>query len=111
MDNKKTGVEFIAEERQRQIEVEKWTLQHDQDMHYEGELAKAAACYANPIFNEQKAVVGGLLGEHIAPEFWPWEARWYKPSPDNRIKELTKAGALIAAEIDRLQNLNENANQ
>jgi hypothetical protein len=32
---------------------------------------------------------------------------WYKPSPENRIRELEKAGALIAAEIDRLLRLEE----
>ena len=31
-----------------------------------------------------------------------WDDTWWKPTPDNRIKELIKAGALIAAEIDRL---------
>jgi hypothetical protein len=35
---------------------------------------------------------------------WPWEASWWKPSQTDRIKELAKAGALIAAEIDRLKN-------
>lgn len=34
---------------------------------------------------------------------WPWEARFWKPCPDDRARELVKAGALIAAEIDRLQ--------
>jgi hypothetical protein len=36
---------------------------------------------------------------------WPWADTWYSPSPDNRIHELEKAGALIAAEIDRLLRL------
>lgn len=37
--------------------------------------------------------------------FWPytWAEKWWKPSPGDRIRELEKAGALIAAEIDRLQ--------
>ncbi|MEM5768085.1 MAG: hypothetical protein AAGU23_06610 [Bacillota bacterium] len=30
-----------------------------------------------------------------------------KPTPDDRIRELKKAGALIAAEIDRLQRKEE----
>jgi hypothetical protein len=30
---------------------------------------------------------------------------WYKPSKDDRIRELEKAGALVAAEIDRLLRL------
>jgi hypothetical protein len=36
--------------------------------------------------------------------FWPWDQDWWKPSPDP-IRNLVKAGALIAAEIDRLQRL------
>lgn len=36
---------------------------------------------------------------------FPFSSVWWKPSPENRIKELAKAGALIAAEIDRLQRL------
>ena len=31
-----------------------------------------------------------------------WEQKWWKPTPNDRVRELTKAGALIAAEIDRL---------
>jgi len=33
---------------------------------------------------------------------WPWGSEWWKPSKDP-IRDLVKAGALIAAEIDRLQ--------
>lgn len=33
------------------------------------------------------------------------ETKWRKPTPDDRVHELVKAGALIAAEIDRLQNI------
>lgn len=33
---------------------------------------------------------------------WPWHSSWWKPS-DDPIRNLVKAGALIAAEIDRLQ--------
>lgn len=94
----KSGIELIAEERQRQIEVEGWSLMHDEG-HGAGELAMAAMCYAmEPIWRPAG----------IAPMGWPWVTGepndGFKPSPDNRIKELCKAGALIAAEIDRLQN-------
>lgn len=41
----KSGIEIIAEERKRQIEVEGWTLEHD-DEHRCGELSDAAVCYA-----------------------------------------------------------------
>lgn len=79
------GVREIAAERQRQIEAEGWTPEHD-DAHRDHSLAGAAACYA--------------LGSKLN---WPasWDDRWWKPS-ENRRRNLVKAGALIAAEIDRL---------
>ena len=43
----KKGIDLIADERRRQIEVEKWTPEHD-DEHAENELALAAAVYAIP---------------------------------------------------------------
>ena len=35
-----------------------------------------------------------------APFFWPWERDWWKPV-DNR-RDLVRAGALISAELDRM---------
>jgi hypothetical protein len=83
MDNK--AIEDIANERQRQIEAEGWTPEHD-DQHSSGELADAAACYAR---GKQMSAV------------WPWDEKWWKPGPDRR-RQLVKAGALIVAEIERL---------
>lgn len=40
-----SGVDFIATERQRQLDDEGWTPEHD-DIHTLGELAVAGACYA-----------------------------------------------------------------
>lgn len=99
----KTGVDLIDEERNRQLEVEGWTYEHDAE-HKHGELACVAAAYAAaPLFKD--AVRRGLQAP--PPPMWPksWLVKWWKPSPDDRIRELQKAGALIAAEIDRLQNL------
>ena|SRR3990167_4817054 len=98
-----TGVHLIAEERSRQINSEGWTPEHD-DQHIYGELAQAGACYA-----VAQDVRDSTDGDEPA-DFWPrsWNESWWKPTPDNRIKELAKAGALIAAEIDRLQRLENN---
>lgn len=95
-----TGIALIAAERQRQIEDEGWTSDHD-DTHFNGEMAIAAAYYATPKFLRE------LYSDGV-PKGWPWDVKWWKPSPDNRIRELSKAGALIAAEIDRLTRKNEN---
>ena len=96
----KTVIELIAEERQRQIKVEGWTKEHDAE-HTDGSLASAAVCYAIP--SEYRHYSYCPLRKARVPDFWPWDKKWWKPCPKNRIRELVKAGALIAAEIDRLQ--------
>lgn len=87
-----TGAELIAVERERQITTEGWTSTHD-DMHTVGQLSLAAASYAIPPDHRNP---------DDAPVLWPWDIEWWKPT-ENRVRELAKAGALIAAEIDRLQ--------
>jgi hypothetical protein len=90
----KTGVELIAEERARQVSEEGWTPEHD-DTHDCGEMRRAAAAYAlNAYAGPDEAI----------PACWPWSQRWWKPAP-HPMRNLVKAGALIAAEIDRLQRL------
>lgn len=101
------GIELIAAERQRQIEQEGWTPEHDAG-HGEGELAEAAACYAMPERARQIPVEGETDLENgatsgVSSVLWPWDESYWKPTPNDRIRELVKAGALIAAEIDRLQ--------
>jgi hypothetical protein len=97
-EEEKTGVGLIADERQRQIQVEGWSAAHDLG-HYRDDLAIAGALYALP--ESERLYPSGKI-----PKGWPWEEQWWKPCPDNRIRELVKAGALIAAEIDRLQSIN-----
>ncbi len=99
-----TGIELIAAERERQISVEGWTSQHD-DAHAEQELANAACYYADAA----ALIQHGFTNYDVVPSGWQWEKSWWKPSPDP-IRNLEKAGALIAAEIDRLQRLKEKAN-
>lgn len=98
----------VVAERQRQIKVEGWTDKHD-DQHEDGGLAFAAACYAlhagaeaaiaanaaSPVGNDYLRSIQALI-----PRMWPWNARWWKPS--DRRRNLIKAGALILAEIERL---------
>ena len=95
----KTGIDLITDERNRQIKVEGWTKEHDKE-HSNDTLALAAVCYAIP--SELRKYEYDPMQKERIPFFWPWEKSYWKPSPENRIKELVKAGALIAAEIDRL---------
>jgi hypothetical protein len=92
------GASLIAAERQRQTEVEGWTPEHDNEHRY-GEMAKAALCYAD--YAATQANHPMLINPEGTHEAWPWADEWWKPSPDP-IRNLVKAGALIAAEIDRL---------
>jgi hypothetical protein len=98
----KTGIELIAEERTRQIESEGWTTEHD-DSHADKQLAQAAACYATPANDRSYYYL--TSARRRVPSLWPWNVSFWKPTPDDRVRELVKAGALIAAEIDRLQRL------
>lgn len=110
------GIDMIAAERLRQIEVENFTPRHD-DQHTRGELAWAAVCFAAPA--QVFALVNSCLdGRYVFADPWPrqWSEEWDKrprnlagellpaidQEPAERIHNLVKAGALIAAEIDRL---------
>lgn len=101
----KTGGELIMIERKRQIEEEGWDAEHDD--HQQGTLATAGACYAldvaSRISNYHES--WKYAYEKEAKHLWPWDKEWWKPTPSNDVRELVKAGALIAAEIDRLQRL------
>jgi hypothetical protein len=97
-----SGVQIIATERQRQIDVKGWTAEHD-DRHSAGEIAMAASVYAMTPRERSNEI----MRQNFAELLWPWDWRWFKPAKRKtkagRIRELAKAGALCAAEIDRLQ--------
>jgi hypothetical protein len=102
------GAGLIAEERRRQVEAEGWTHEHD-DGHASGELVQAARCYA----------WAAQVAENVPPAEWfgtdadglvklprganvQWPVGWDWKPDDDPVRNLVKAGALIAAEIDRL---------
>ena len=82
----------VLAERQRQISTEGWTPEHD-DTHINGEMAQAAACYTLNAAGWKTEALRGC---------WPmaWASAWFKPADQRR--DLVKAGALILAEIERL---------
>lgn len=91
-----TGAELIAYERHRQIFEEQWST-YDDDQYIEEELIDAAYCYISA-----KRYREVFFQDDAVPLRWPWDDVWWKPTPEDRMRELVKAGALIAAEIDRL---------
>ena len=98
---KDSGAGMITDERLRQIKEERFSPEHD-DSHVIGELSEAAACYAHYASKQ----VGGFGSDKSIPRHWHWSAEYWKPK-DDPIRNLTIAGALIAAEIDRLQRAKE----
>ncbi len=81
----------VAAERRRQIYVEGWTPEHD-DEHKGGEMAFAAAAYA--VHSSAPKKSGALW-------LWTsWAAKWFKPK--NPRADLVRAAALMVAEIERL---------
>jgi hypothetical protein len=83
------GAELIRLERERQISEEGHDAEHD-DQLKDGALARAGAAYALVDYN------------HLAAQgLWPFSFEWFNPK--NQLRNLVRAGALIAAEIDRLQ--------
>lgn len=87
------GADLIKAERKRQVIAEGWSSDHD-DSHDLFELTRAAICYA-------RAAAGGGGSKTEEPGDWPWTHACWKPK-DDEVRMLTIAGALIAAEIDRL---------
>jgi len=108
-------LEDIRNERARQVNLEGWTIDHDND-HTGEQLAAAAAAYAlpellrtyvsvrvedppQPSFAIDPVSGWGPFYKFI-PRDWPWAAEWWKPK--NRRYDLVRAAALIVAEIERL---------
>lgn len=95
------GTDLIAAERVRQITEEGYTPEHDAD--HAWALIRAGALYAD----QTAQVLAGkphLGAGSVAtddPWVWPWHPSYWKPTGDP-VRDLVKAGALIAAAIDSL---------
>ncbi|MEA4862694.1 MAG: hypothetical protein VB042_05250 [Victivallaceae bacterium] len=97
LDHVNQGAYRIMAERWRQIEVEGFDAKHDR-RHGRDDLALAGAIYAISSTGRSRRDLSAL---------WPWSWHWFRPS--TQLRDLEKAGALIAAAIDRL--LAEGGNQ
>ncbi|MXN28738.1 hypothetical protein [Delftia sp. CH05] len=105
----------VLAERRRQVEAEGWTSEHD-DQHDEGEMCFAAAGYAAVASDNLQAISRGIdrdltLDDNVYPPTnYPWPRSWeFKPCTPRRA--LVKAGALILAEIERIDRCSPDAAQ
>lgn len=105
------GTQLIARERAEQLITHGYDISHDVQNYGIGNgagqdnLLAAAICYLMKESNPDR----------LLPRFWPFAPKFWKPkclrgepetwTRENRIKELAKAGALIAAQIDMLLEL------
>ena len=93
-----TGAELIAREREHQLT--KWSSAHDEN-YRDGTLAVVAATLAA---HGTGATVEDKDGRGSDGDCWGLVAK----CKNNDIKRLSIAGALIAAEIDRLLAIHSN---
>ncbi len=113
----------VLTERTRQVTAEGCTAEHD-DEHDQGDLAAAASAYALFAADELNPYSQGYgTYRDEPPEMWPWheglcgrgegpektKPAWWKPTAPRHA--LVKAGALILAEIERLDRAALSATQ
>ncbi|MUO69175.1 hypothetical protein [Agrobacterium vitis] len=96
-DAKMTALRDMFAERLRQVSEEGWTAEHDDDEHYDGDLAAAAAAYA---VNAANNLSPHGSGDNERPEYWPFGEKWWKPKSPR--EDLMRAAALILAEIEKI---------
>jgi hypothetical protein len=89
------GINRMLDERHRQVDEEGYLPEHD-EAHIDGELAQAALVYLARVVDPPQRI------DDRVPRDWPWDHSLWHPTDDNPVMMLAKAGALIAAEMDRL---------
>lgn len=118
VENASAAERDVISERRRQKSEEGWSIEHD-DHHIDGELALAAASYAIVSTGQPEVYASvsrvpraaGFKAGWIngAKLFWPWSEKWWRPK--SRREDLVRAGALILAEIERLDRIDERRKQ
>lgn len=91
-----TGIELMAQERADQIEKHGRTVEYDKENNRSGQLVRAVTVLTLTDL-PPKAII------FHKPKNWDPEI-WVKMCEKSYKERLIIAGALIAAEIDRLQN-------
>lgn len=94
---------LVVAERERQVNAEGWEPGHD-DAYEPGVLARAGVGYAwdhaaQPGSTEHAIRWPSGRRAEYAPECWPLPDEWWKPKDE--LRDLVRAGALVAAEADR----------
>lgn len=91
------GLAMIMHERCGQVQERCYTPERD-DAYTEAQLWNAAHAYLSTIGSYDMGETPAIIAKD-PPDYWPWAAEHWKPK--GAIEDLTRAGALIAAEISR----------
>lgn len=105
--SKTSSLGRVYAERVRQVDEEGYDAEHD-SMYNGNELTTAAAFYLlRPEIHGELTLY--LLGDKSV--IYPFPYEYWKPTPENRMRELEKGIALALAEFDRLiaEDLSEKA--
>lgn len=94
--------QMFSDERQRQVSEEGWTPEHD-DEHVNGELADAAAGYASPrkLYRDPLIREDGTINLEVR-YLYPFNNPYFRERKDRK-RQLIIAGALLIAELERLE--------
>ncbi|MFP7656109.1 hypothetical protein [Chryseobacterium proteolyticum] len=97
MEEQSIGVQLIAQERQKQIDKYGFTAQYS---------VEHPEYYENKQLQQAALILTGLdyAESPVTPDNWDPD-RFTKLCNENRKERLIIAGALIAAELDRLSEL------
>lgn len=112
----KSGIELIADEIKRAIEVEGWKDTSDSETYGDGQMLGASACY---LMEALRRMNGGTKfhafmeeenhgGDVSFVDIFPWGEEYDKRKKHSVIKLLTIAGAWVAREIDRIRAIEPN---
>lgn len=102
MSDLSNAIKDVLGERSRQISVENYSTNHD-DQYQNNELVRAASGYVDHVFS--RGWTYSDLGSEVyqkedVPEFWPWNEQHWKPKSPR--EDLVRAAALLIAEIERI---------
>lgn len=110
----RSGLQRIFDERIRHIVEKEFGIEQDHEYNELRDLTKAALCYL--IADQGSGHADGTswpldyaispTTKQSVPRLWPWSHESYKPRRDYR-KNLAKAGALISAAVDWLNQEEE----
>ena len=98
------GLRLVAAELERHVNVEGWTKEHDA-RHSPMVLAVAGAAYALDAagihYDGHESWKQAYL--EMARKIWPFDDEWFKPTPEDAVRQLVKSASMIIAEINRIQ--------